>query len=190
MVPRKYVFSGEFKENKRHGYGVIKFLNKEKDTIYEGQWASGLKEGTGRQVEPDDSQYIGSWSHGKRHGYGTLKISEYEHYAGEFYQGVKHKNGTEVFKKGDMYVGQYASGKFHGKGTFLIIQESIPGPITPGTKEILSKGLDKATVAGQPTTWNQKLTNMMAITKMTKRMVLESISGKTGPHMRGTSFMI
>lgn len=55
LIPGKYLYSGEFKENKRHGYGVIKFLNKERDIIYEGEWAKGLKEGNGRQIEPDGS---------------------------------------------------------------------------------------------------------------------------------------
>ena len=55
FIPGKHVFSGEFKENRRHGFGVIKFLNKEIDIIYEGFWIRGLKEGTGRQADPDGS---------------------------------------------------------------------------------------------------------------------------------------
>jgi hypothetical protein len=57
--PKKYVYSGNFQHNKKHGYGIVQFLTKEKDIIYEGEWKNGLKHGLGKQIEVDGAEYIG-----------------------------------------------------------------------------------------------------------------------------------
>ena len=37
----------------------MKFLSKENDTLYEGFWQNGFKNGLGKQKEADESIYIG-----------------------------------------------------------------------------------------------------------------------------------
>ena len=75
FCPSKYAYNGQFQGNKRNGYGMIKFLTKDRDTLYEGWWENGLREGKGRQDEADGSQYVGDWHLGKKHGGGVVQGS-------------------------------------------------------------------------------------------------------------------
>eukprot|EP00493_Phyllostaurus_siculus_P017285 UN17550 len=43
------------------------------NSIYEGEYASGLREGQGMETKRDGSIYIGGWKAGLKHGHGSEK---------------------------------------------------------------------------------------------------------------------
>ena len=58
-------YSGEFKDNKRHGVGSFIFGNGQ---VYEGEWKEGLRDGRGELRMPDGSRYAGTWKNDKMDG--------------------------------------------------------------------------------------------------------------------------
>ncbi len=63
----KYVYTGMFKNGKRHGYGKEKTLK----NIYEGQWVNNKKHGNGTYYIKDGNiwcvSYIGKWKYNITH---------------------------------------------------------------------------------------------------------------------------
>jgi hypothetical protein len=57
---------GMFKGYKQHGFGRLKIVKE--DTLYEGQFACGSKEGWGVLYWPDDSKIEGVWARNKLNG--------------------------------------------------------------------------------------------------------------------------
>ena len=89
-----------------------------------------------------------------------------------------------------MYVGPYKNGKFHGKGSFILTKASTPGPIIPDTRDNSWKEQEKATACGWPTISTPTPTDTKEVTNMTRKMALESITGRITPHTRGISWTI
>lgn len=54
----------------------MKFLTRDNDVIYEGEWKNGFKHGIGKQRDIDGSEYIGSWVQGKKNGFGRIRVSD------------------------------------------------------------------------------------------------------------------
>ena len=52
------VYSGEFKDNKRHGYGTFTFKDGGR---YEGPWINDLKDGDGKYTWKDKTGLVGRW---------------------------------------------------------------------------------------------------------------------------------
>ena len=86
----KYV--GEWKDDKRHGYGT--------NTYAEGE------------------KYVGEYKDGKKHGQGTYTYAEGDKYVGEYKDGKAHGQGTYTYASDDKYVGEYKDGKKHGQDTY------------------------------------------------------------------------
>lgn len=55
-MPRKYLYDGEYKTNKKSGYGCLRYTN---GNSYEGQFFSGMKHGKGRLIHTDGTIYDG-----------------------------------------------------------------------------------------------------------------------------------
>ncbi len=83
---------GEWQENNRHGYGVMRYGS---GNTYEGQWQLDHKHGFGVMIWRDmDETYIGEWLDDLPHGYGehiwgdsTAKTVKKQHcnmYRGDF----------------------------------------------------------------------------------------------------------
>jgi hypothetical protein len=56
LMPRKYLYDGEYKTNKKSGYGCLIYAN---GNSYEGQFFSGMKHGKGRLIHTDGTIYDG-----------------------------------------------------------------------------------------------------------------------------------
>ncbi len=88
-------WSGECKDGKANGKGMLKFYKKKKigftfdGTIKNGEFA-----------------------------YGILEVVNVMKYEGEFEDGIMNGNGTMTYKTGDKYSGSWLKGKQHGKGTY------------------------------------------------------------------------
>ena len=59
MLPNPYhrhlFYEGEWKDGKKHGYGLYKYYD---GTIYEGEWKDGKKHGEGTYYNPFGNTYL------------------------------------------------------------------------------------------------------------------------------------
>lgn len=76
----RVVYEGLWSGGVHQGYGRLQC----KDTLYYGQFASGLPEGEGVMHYPDGEVYGGRWKQGKREGYGELTDVSGRKYMGEW----------------------------------------------------------------------------------------------------------
>ena len=88
-------YSGEFKENKRHGFGTYKYGCGNK---YTGNWVNDMKEGEGKMTYPDNSSFKGRFWKDKKNGTGVAVSS----------------NGSETFGvwQDDLLVTRMSEGEF------------------------------------------------------------------------------
>ena len=85
-------YSGEFKDDKRHGQGTYTSAN--------------------------GSQYIGESKDNKFHGQGTFTTAKGDQYIGEFKDDKMHGQGTYTSIDGSQYIGEFKDDKKHGLGTY------------------------------------------------------------------------
>lgn len=91
-----WYYSGEWKEGKRHGFGVCD------RGIFAGR-------------------YTGDWVEDKEHGTGTWtwpRTKPYSNFKGEFIAGCRTGKGVRTYSNGDIYDGQWVNGKRDGQGTY------------------------------------------------------------------------
>lgn len=70
---RWILYEGDFRNDKRHGYGHIKWSD---GSEYKGEFDSNEKRtNKGEMRWHDGSVYIGEWSKGKQFGWGSLRTS-------------------------------------------------------------------------------------------------------------------
>ncbi|XP_075684032.1 ALS2 C-terminal-like protein, partial [Rhinoderma darwinii] len=117
------VYKGYFKDNVRHGFGVLE--NQPSTTNswkYTGNWERDKRSGYGVWESSDNSErYIGMWQENQRHGLGIVLLN-----TGSCYQGVFNANklvgpGILITEDNSLYEGEFTkecllSGK--GKLTF------------------------------------------------------------------------
>ena len=85
-------------------------------TVYEGNFADGLRHGRGKLVEPCGDVYDGEWRKDKPHGQGRLTFGVGGFCEGEWSGGVMHGIGTKVEPDGSKYVGAFVNDAWHGAG--------------------------------------------------------------------------
>lgn len=113
-------YQGEWKDNKKNGYGVQVFPNGQK---YEGQWAGGMRNGEGTLWVPVGKAqklrklYVGGWKDDKRHGRGTCFFKDGQFFQGDWTAGKMHGQGTLRSSNGDLYIGEWHDGLRSGQGT-------------------------------------------------------------------------
>ena len=136
----KYI--GEFRENKREGYGkfirnnksyyigqwlndyehgkgaIYSEINSNNDyIIYEGDFANGKLNGRGKCVYENGNYYIGQFSDGLRHGKGIIYYKNNTiKYDGDFVRDVAEGKGKYIWEDGEYYIGQFSKNLRHGKG--------------------------------------------------------------------------
>jgi len=67
--PHGDVFTGEYKDDARNGYGVYKYAYK---GTYSGNYVKDKRHGKGTYAWPDGDRYVGQWESESRRGPGTL----------------------------------------------------------------------------------------------------------------------
>ncbi|AVK77126.1 Morn repeat domain containing protein [Pandoravirus macleodensis] len=152
--PEGRVYEGEWHQGQMHGHGVRadkdgsyyeglwraglfhgRGILYQKDTMYDGEWASGKRQGRGAQAryvqassqspsKPLDgprlgdgvSGYTGDWFSDKPHGRGVEVYVDGACYSGDMLCGNRHGSGTYAWPNGAHYDGQWVRGKQHGHG--------------------------------------------------------------------------
>lgn len=141
---RTVEYTGEFKEDMKHGKGMYTLAN---GNVYIGNFENDLISGIGQMCYTSQNEYIGNWEKGLKNGHGIYRWSEGTTYIGEFrksnmdgkgvcldkdgniiYDGewknnLVHGHGTYYWEEGKWYVGEFVQGKKHGFGTFYIDNE-------------------------------------------------------------------
>lgn len=109
-------YEGEWKDGKRHGYGVSTQASRFQ---YVGYWENDKKHGRGRQTWEDGSSYDGMWEAGQKQGYGVYSWQDGERYEGEWRADEEHGRGVYRWSSGDVYNGEWESGAKHGYGVHV-----------------------------------------------------------------------
>ena len=110
-------YSGNFRSDKRHGYGI---LYHPKFGKYCGYFVDDMKWGDGSLILNDASTYIGGFVNNLFHGKGTLCERDGRTYVGHWKDGKREGEGIEVYLSGQVYVGMHKDGLRHGDlGTML-----------------------------------------------------------------------
>lgn len=90
------IYSGMWKNNKRHGYGENWYSCNE---FYEGEWCKNKRSGWGRYYYKDGSMYEGEWLHDKRWGSGMLRLPNENRYEGGWINDMKNGKGKYIFHR-------------------------------------------------------------------------------------------
>jgi hypothetical protein len=117
-------YAGEFCEDKKHGEGTLILSDA---SSYHGGFSNGAFDGKGTLCERDGSVYVGEWRAGLRNGEGMETVSDGRVFKGTFKNGKREGNGTLLEKSAGkiIYRGPWRDGKFHGEG-ILIERKSVP----------------------------------------------------------------
>lgn len=113
----KYV--GNFKNGLFNGDGIYYFAN---GSLYEGQWQNNRYHGMGKLTYTANDEcnlkyYEGEFTSGVRQGTGTLVFNDGAWYRGGFVAGLFEGKGEYHFVNGDKFVGLFKKGK-KGRGTY------------------------------------------------------------------------
>ncbi|TNV81076.1 hypothetical protein FGO68_gene10159 [Halteria grandinella] len=81
-------YEGEWKDNNRHGQGIMKYAN---GNSYQGEWKDGKQHGLGRQTYSGCEYKEGQWETGKQ-------VGEHKNYSkeGNLLELITYENGNEV----------------------------------------------------------------------------------------------
>ncbi len=112
-VDGKEEYSGQWKNDQRHGTGVQYRAGICK---YEGSWKDDLQHGQGSCEWIDGSRYDGEWQNGNRSGKGRYTTATGMKYEGAWLDDMPHGQGICVEDTGDKYTGAFFKGKRHGFG--------------------------------------------------------------------------
>jgi len=111
-------YKGEFKNNKKNGYGKISFKD---GSRYSGMWSDDSFNGYGELISKDFS-YYGVWEKGQRNGEGVFESSA-EKYSGEWKYDKKYGLGNLESPK-IKYNGTWADNNIHGVGKAIFADGS------------------------------------------------------------------
>ena len=103
-------YIGQWKDDKRHGYGVF---HSAVEGIYEGYWVNGLREGQGKMSYRTGDVYEGNWKRDLFHGQGVLVCAAggMDKYDGNWEAGKHQGKGTLFYKSGARFEGLFKDDK-------------------------------------------------------------------------------
>lgn len=78
---------------------------------YEGNWKDGQLNGFGKCIKANNSVYEGEYLNGEKDGNGIITWANGNKYEGGWKDGNKHGFGKDIFINGKKWEGEY----FHGK---------------------------------------------------------------------------
>ena len=108
-------YIGQWLNDKKHGKGIL--YNKNRNIKYDGDFVNDKFEGYGKYIYENGNYYIGKWLNNKMHGKG---IEYYKNgnikYEGDFVNGKYEGDGKYIYEKDYYYIGQWLNDKRHGKG--------------------------------------------------------------------------
>jgi hypothetical protein len=80
------VYTGEFKNDMRHGKGMLRWAN---GSCYNGYWRNDRRHNvTGKMSFKEGEVYDGHWEENMMHGYGTMWHNNGMVFKGQFVEGI------------------------------------------------------------------------------------------------------
>ena len=126
----KKIYTGELKNYKKDGKGIIKCKN----YIYEGDFINDKKQGKGKITYIDNGNiYEGEFNNDDINGYGLYTFNNMHTYEGQFVNGIFHGKGIYKWPDGCYFNGEYINGVREGNGEYKFSDGKIyKGPFTKG----------------------------------------------------------
>jgi len=113
------VYTGEFANGVRNGYGVSEYVSGErKGNKYEGYFLNDIAHGKCKYSQADGLKYVGDILNDKFTGDGEMTYPDGSIYKGQFLNDSPDGQGTYIFEDGSKYVGEWKRGNREGSGTF------------------------------------------------------------------------
>ena len=111
-------------------------ISTKSERIFIGKYSGGQKNGQGKLLLPNDSQYEGNFKNNEFDGYGVFKSKSYNYY-GNYIEGKKKGKGKyEDLIKGSTYNGEFSDDKKNGYGEEKYSDGSIyKGEFKDGLKD-------------------------------------------------------
>ena len=105
-------YQGEFKENQINGYGIIEYPD---DKFYQGEVRNGKMDGFGEFFWKDERKYIGNYKNDRRNGFGVFifKVNEPENNKN---QKIYKKKTLSLLDNFSAYLGFWKNGSMDGFG--------------------------------------------------------------------------
>ena len=110
-------YQGEFKDNQINGYGMIKFPN---NKFYQGQVKNARMEGFGEFFWKDEKRYIGNYKNDKRNGFGIYIFKDDKQQSPINNKSFKKSSLLDNFCS---YIGFWKNGNMDGFGMIVTLQE-------------------------------------------------------------------
>ena len=127
-------YYGNFKDNKKHGYGKLKYLKL--GEVYEGYFVNDVKQGIGKYFYSNGDIYNGYLLDDLRSGFGIVKYNNGDWYEGMFLKDTRHGVGIYYEKKGEeYYLGEWVEDKKEGVATIYNQNWDYKGSVRNGIKD-------------------------------------------------------
>ena len=129
-----YIYKGEYKNNKRNGFGTLLKIKNNKKTIieYEGYWKDDQMLGNNKQnldngeidkkqedgeiKDTDKTKCESENNNNLQDGYVEITYPNGNKYEGEFKNGLKEGKGILIYPNGDKYDGEWKNDEKEGHG--------------------------------------------------------------------------
>ena len=118
------IYEGEFVNGKKNGTGKIQFVN---GTIYQGTFQNDKYEGNGKLTLPNGCIYEGEFHDNYFNGKGKFIYSNGKIYEGDFRNGNKCGFGKLSWNDNKYYEGYWVNNKPHGEGTYYLNGKVLKG---------------------------------------------------------------
>ncbi|TRZ08982.1 hypothetical protein HGM15179_018124, partial [Zosterops borbonicus] len=120
------VYRGYFKDDLRHGFGVLESSGAERPFRYTGHWERGRKHGYGIWEDTDRGErYLGMWRDDLRHGAGVVVTQSGLCYQRTFHMGKMVGSGILILEDDSVYEGNFTEDlTFAGKGKLSLANGS------------------------------------------------------------------
>lgn len=118
-----FSWSGECKEGKLHGEGVLQLFNEQDQSMgrFEGKMLAGVLQGQAIRYYANGQKFVeGNFKDGMLDGKGTIWYSDGQIFSGQFQAGNRMGLGTLTQANGNKYVGTWQGAKMEGPGKVLI----------------------------------------------------------------------
>ena len=112
MMTQKYVYSGNFKHGKIHGFGKAAYYD---GGHYQGNFQNNLRHGKGIFIWVNGDKYKGNWYDNKMTGEGRFFWTSGENFTGMFRDNKRHGEGMLKDKDNLQHLGKWIHGKKDGQ---------------------------------------------------------------------------
>ena len=127
----------------RHGQGVFKAGARSPETVYEGAWVMGKRQGKGSLQYNSRSIYVGDFVNNNRQGTGKMVYESGNTYDGEWFENKRHGDGIMSWVgRGETYSGSWENGLQNGHGEYTWFLKRFQGSQYPARNRYVGDWFD------------------------------------------------